>query len=421
MKSILLVFALLVALFLPAAVFAQTAPLWLTEAERTKFETLRIAGSEALFNLDYESARKSFKEMAAAFPNYPAGPQFLADSLWVETLYQTRRLQSSLYGSDDTFYSTSDDKADPKVVDQFRNLTRQARLLAEARLKQFPRDPEALYFLGATEGLKASFEEAVERRHFAALKDGSDAVDRHREVIKLDPNYHDAEITIGLYDYTVGALPLPVKLIAGVAGFRGSKKRGLATLERVAREGHWVHDEAKTLLIVLYTREKRYAEAAALARELGARYPRNYLYRLEAADALVLQAALEREANHNMTTTAAETEAFATFESLLRDKAVRDTAARAFDLIHFKYGEALMTAGLFEKASKEFLASAGVPGAQQGLATMAHLYAARALDLAGKRNDAVTQYRAVLARPNVYDAHDQAQAGLKEAFKKKLT
>jgi hypothetical protein len=420
-KSILLVFALLVALFLPAAIFAQTAPPWLTEAERTKFETLRIAGSEALFNLDYESARKSFKEMAVAFPNYPAGPQFLADSLWVETLYQTRRLQSSLYGSDDTFYSTSDDKADPKIVDQFRNLTRQARLLAEARLKQFPRDPEALYFLGATEGLKASFEEAVERRHFAALKDGSDAVDRHREVIKLDPNYHDAEITIGLYDYTVGALPLPVKLLVGVAGFRGSKKRGLATLERVAREGHWVHDEAKTLLIVLYTREKRYAHAAALARELGARYPRNYLYRLEAADALVLQAALERETNHNMTTTAAETEAFATFESLLRDKAVRDTAARAFDLIHFKYGESLMTAGHFEKASKEFLASAEVPGAQQGLATMAHLYAARALDLAGNRNDAVTQYRAVLARPNVYDAHDQAQAGLKEAFKRKLT
>jgi tetratricopeptide (TPR) repeat protein len=420
-KSILFAFALLVSLFLPAAVFAQTATPWLTEAERTKFETLRIAGSEALFNLDYESARKNFKEMASAFPNYPAGSQFLADSLWVETLYQTRRLQSSLYGSDDTFYSTSDDKADPKVVEQFRNLTRQARLLTEARLKQYPRDTEALYFLGATEGLKASFEEAVERRHFAALKDGSDAVDRHREVIKLDPNYHDAEITIGLYDYTVGALPLPVKLIAGVAGFRGSKKRGLATLERVAKEGRWVHDEAKTLLIVLYTREKRYAEAATLARELAAKYPPNYLYRLEAADALVLQAALERETNHNATTTAAETEAFATFELLLRDKAVRNTAARAFDLIHFKYGEALMTAGEYERAAKEFLACAEVPGAQQGLATMAHLYAARALDLAGKRNDAVTQYKAVLARPNVYDAHDQAQAGLKEAFKRKLT
>src|SRR5207253_363973 len=190
-----------------------------------------------------------------------------------------------------------------------RTWTRQARQLAQARLKQSPRDPEALYFLGATEGLKATFEEAVERRHFAALKDGSDAVDKHREVIKLDPNYHDAEITIGLYDYTVGALPLPAKLIAGVVGFRGSKKRGLATLERVAKEGRWIHDEAKTLLIVLYTREKRFGEAAAYARELAAKYPRNYLYRLEAADALVSQAALDRKANPAAANSATETEA----------------------------------------------------------------------------------------------------------------
>src|SRR5262249_61661575 len=105
------------------------------------------------------------------------------------------------------FSSTSDDKADQKVVAEFRTLTRQARQLPEARLKMFPKDVEALYFMGAIEALKASFEEAVERRHFAALKDGSDAVDKHREVIKLDPSYRDAEITIGLYDYTVGALP----------------------------------------------------------------------------------------------------------------------------------------------------------------------------------------------------------------------
>jgi tetratricopeptide (TPR) repeat protein len=419
MKTLIL---LSILLMLPGLAAAQSAPTpWLTETERAKFETLRIAGSEALFNLDYEGARKSFKEMSVLFPSYPAGPQFLADTLWAEALYQTRRLQASLYGDDDTFYSTSDDKPDPRLVDQFRNLTRQARTLTEARLKQLPKDTEALYFMGAIEGLKASFEEAVERRHFAALKDGSDAVDRHREVIKLDPNYHDAEITIGLYDYTVGALPLPIKLIAGVAGFRGSKKRGLATLERVAREGRWVHDEAKTLLIVLYTREKRFADAAALSRELAAKYPRNYLYRLEAADALVSQAALERQLKQVTEITPAEKEAFAAFETLLNDKTFRDSAGRTFDLIHFKYGEALMTAGQYEKATREFLAAAETPGAQVGLATMAHLYAARALDLAGKRNDALTQYRAVLARPNVYDAHDQATAGLKEAFKRKLT
>src|SRR5262252_1922997 len=125
-------FSTLLLLLLVGFGFGQSSqPNWLTATERAKFDTLRAAGSEALFNLDYEAARKRFKEMAVSFPHYPAGPQFLADTLWAETLYQTRRLQSSLYGDDDTFYSTSNDQVDPKVVDEFRMLTRQARLLTE--------------------------------------------------------------------------------------------------------------------------------------------------------------------------------------------------------------------------------------------------------------------------------------------------
>ena len=95
--------------------------------------------------------------------------------------------------------------------------------------------------------MKASFEEAVERRHFAALRDGNDAVNHHREVLKLDPKYIDAQMTIGLYEYVVGSLPLPVKMLAGVTGFRGSKKRGLAMLEQVAKEGRWSQDDAKSV------------------------------------------------------------------------------------------------------------------------------------------------------------------------------
>lgn len=415
------IYGLLLVLALGFVAQAQPAnSTWLTQTERAKFEQLRISGSEALYNLDYEGARKIFKEMAVAFPNYPAGPQFLADTLLIEALYQTRRLQASLYNSD-SFYSKNEDKADPKLVDQFRTYTRQARQMVEARLKQNPDDTEALYFFGAIEGLKASFEETVERRHLAALKDGNDAVDKHRQVIKLDPNYRDAEMTIGLYDYTIGALPLPTKLAVGFLGHRGSKKRGIATIERVAREGTWVKEDAKTLLIMLYGREKRFAEAVTIARELSNKYPRNYLYKLEIADALVSQAALEPKANQPAATSAAETEAFAMFETLLRDKTLRETAGKALDLIHFKYGEALLTAGQNDRAAREFLAASSAPGAQQGLATMALLNAARAMDLSGKRNDALTQYRAVLSRPNVYDAHEQAQEGLKEAYKRKLT
>ena len=394
----------------------QTSSPWITDAERARFDELRRSGLDALYNIDYDKAERDFKEIVKLIPNHPGGYQLLAARVWIKTLYESRRLQTSLYSSE-SFYLNGDDKVDPKIVTEFRNLTREAKRLAEAKLKQEPRNIEALDFLANTEGLKASFAEAVERRHFAALRAGNDAVGHHREVLKLDPKYIDAQITIGLYEYVVGSLPLPIKILAGATGYRGSKKRGLAMLEQVVKEGRWSQDDAKTVLVLLYRREKRFADVLKLTRELSAKYQRNYLLRLETADALVSLASVKRKEKDEAAAVQAEKEAFETFDELLRDRNVRDTAARALDLIHFKYGEVLMNAGHHERAAKEFLAATRVDRAEPGLITMAHLYAARSYDVAGKRNEAMAQYKQVLARPNVYDAHDEAKRGLRQAYK----
>ena len=413
---VFLVIALLISAMSYAAYGQQNASSWLNEQDQSALEALRRSGIEALYNLDYEKALKDFKEIQQRYPNHPAGHQLLAARVWIKTLYESRRLQGSLYSSE-SFYSSGDDKVDPKIVNEFRALTREAKRLSEAKLKEDPKNIEALDFLAATEGLKASFEEAVERRHYAALKDGNDAVNHHRNVLKLDPKYIDAQLTIGLYEYVVGSLPLPIKILAGVTGFRGSKKRGLALLEQVAREGRWSKDDAKSLLVLLYTREKRYADVLTITRELSAKYPRNYLYKIETADALVALAAQKRKASDPNGAVLAEKEAFATFDDLLRDRNLREASSRALDLIHFKYGEALSTAGLQDRAAREFLATTKVERAEPGLVTMAHLFAGRSFDVAGKREEALAQYRQVLARPNVYDAHDEAKRGLRQAYR----
>ena len=409
------IFSVLV-LLLATAFTASAQQPWLTDAERERFEALRRSGLDALYNIDYDKAERDFKEIVKLLPNHPGGHQLLAARVWIKTLYESRRLQSSLYSSEG-FYSSGDDKVDPKIVTEFRNHTREARRLAEAKLKQEPKNIEALDFLANTEGLKAAFEEAVERRHFAALRNGNDAVDHHREVLKIDPKYIDAQITIGLYEYVVGSLPLPVKILAGATGYRGSKKRGLAMLEQVAKEGRWAQDDAKSVLILLYTREKRYEDVLKLTRELSAKYPRNYLLRLETADALVALAGVKRKQKDMAGAVQSEKEAFATFDELLRDRNVRDAAAGALDLIHFKYGEVLLMAGYHDRAANEFLATTKVDRAEAGLVTMAHLYAARAYDVGGKRDEALAQYKTVLTRPNVYDAHDEAKRGLQKAYR----
>jgi predicted Zn-dependent protease len=188
-------------------------------------------------------------------------------------------------------------------------------------------------------------------------------------------------------------------------------------LEQVAAEGRWAQDDAKSVLVLLYTREKRYADVVKLTRELSAKYPRNYLLRLETADALVLLAGQKRKEKDLAGAVQAEKEAFESFDEMLRDREVREAAGRALDLIHFKYGEALLTAGYNDRAAKEFLATTRVDRAEPGLVTMAHLYAARAYDSAGKREEALAQYKEVLSRPNVYDAHEEAKRGMKQAYK----
>ena len=383
--------------------------------DQSRLIAMRAEGFDALYNLDYETARRRFRDITVAFPNHPAGYELLAAAVWLKTLNESRRLQASLYNNEG-FYKEKDDKVDPKVQAEFRDLTRKTKELCEARLKADPKDTDALYYLGAVEGLKAAWGSMVERSFMSAMSNGKDSVGHHRDLVKIDPTYVDAKVTIGMYDYVVGSLPPLVKLGATMIGFRGSKKRGIATLEQVAREGRWTRDDAKTLLIALLKRERRYRDAYNYASELAAKYPRNYLLKMEAADALVSQAEQERATNPEAAKKT-ESEAFAVFDSLLAPAHGANAPKVPLDLVHYNYGDALLVAGQAERAAKELSAAAAVPGAEASMVTRARLRHAQALDVAGRREEAVKQYEAVLARPNVYDSHEDAKRGLKEPYK----
>ncbi|HKP37931.1 MAG TPA: hypothetical protein VJT71_13825 [Pyrinomonadaceae bacterium] len=416
------IFLLLVLFAMSGASFAQTVATTATTAtpglvNRPQLDDLRVEGYEALYSLDYDRANSVFKEMVRLFPDHPAGPQSLAATIWLQELNRSRQRQASLY-SNESFYS-GDQKADPRLVEQFHHWTRTASQLAEARLRRNPRDLEALYFLGVTDGLRAVFAAAVERKFMAALSYSSRAVDRHREVLKLDPSFRDAELSIGMYDFIVGSLPLPLRIMAGVGGIRGSKKRGVKTLEGVAREGHWARGIALSLLIDLYKREKRWTESLAAARELAEKYPRNYLFQLQAADALIARSAAARKSKGASTRAANADceEALRIFESLLRDRTRGKDGVAANDLIHFRYGEALLVTGQLQRATEEFQAAARQSGGEPSLVTMARLRAAQSMDLSGRRREALAEYNAVLERPKFQRSYEEAKRGLREPYR----
>ncbi|MCG3161500.1 MAG: hypothetical protein JMDDDDMK_02683 [Acidobacteria bacterium] len=370
---------------------------------------LRREGNEALYNMDYATARAKFEEIKRRIPHHPAGDLYIATLIWLQHLSKSRRLQTSLYQNDSSFYAGADkakddnegDAVDPELDRAFRDRMAQAKTKALALVARNKNDADAQYFLGAYYGVMAGYEASTARKFRAALRNGSRSVDAHEKVLKLNPNYYDAYLSVGMYDYIVGNLPFFYKTLAAVAGVRGNKKRGIARLQTIVEKEAATADDARVMLLAIYQNEKRYDDALAMLDQLSAKYPRSYLLKLERAYTLV---SLKRT-----------NDAYAVFEELLKDPA----AAGAADLVHYQYAEALAANKEHKRAAEHFLEVPKVKSADANLATLALLRAAQVLDLAGERNDAVAQYKAVLARPNVYDTREQAEKGLKQPFKVK--
>jgi tetratricopeptide (TPR) repeat protein len=367
---------------------------------------LRREGHEALYNMDSATAVEKFEEIRRRAPYHPAGDLYLATVLWFGHLNKTRRLQSGLYGSGSNFYAGADkakegsegDAVDPEVDRAFRERMAQAKTKALALVARNRNDADALYFLGAYYGVMAGYEASVARKFFSAMRNGSRCVETHEKTLKLKPDYYDAYLSIGVYDYVAGSLPFGYRVMATMVGVRGSKKRGIGRLQTIIDNNAMTADDARILLVAIFRNEKRYDDALALLDQLCSKYPRSYLLKMERASALMTLNRLD--------------EAYAVFDDLLKDP----IAVSAHDLIHFQYAEALARNLEHKRAAAEFTAVCRVDGGDADLATISRLRAAQMYDLAGDRQEALAQYKEVLARPNVYDTKQQAERGLNRPF-----
>lgn len=363
-------------------------------------EQMRSAGFDALFNMDYQTALKHFEDMQKAAPAEPAGPIYTANAIWLQYLASLRRLQTNVYNRNNSFFDEkANDSVDPKVDAEFSKQLARGAGLAENLLKTDKKNKKGLYYLGIAKNIQAGYEATVKRSFFSALKNGSKGVGLHRDLINVDPSFIDASLSVGMYEYVVGSLPFAVKIVVFLGGVHGSKKDGLRMLENVAENGNYGKHEARTLLVMLYNREKRMEDALRMLDELSASFPRNSLFKLERASTLAQISHLKASAQ--------------AFDELLADEAAMKYMA---DLIHYQYAEALMSGRLWKRAREQYTAAYQAESAPAALKTMAHLGAGKCLDAEGQHEAAVVEYQLVLKQRKIFDAQDQANEYLKKPY-----
>jgi tetratricopeptide (TPR) repeat protein len=245
---------------------------------------LRAEGLEAGFNLDYDVALRCFQTAIATEPDHPAGYRLAAAVHWIELMWR-----QGTFTVDDYLGTVNGDlkrpPPAPELAAAFRHYADQAIARAEARLRHHPVDADAHFQVGAAYGLLTSYQQTIEGRVTAGIRTARRAYREQERALALNPARKDAGLQLGIYRYGVSTLPLPLRLLAGIAGLGGGRKRGIALVEAAAAFPSDLQANARFTLIAIYTRERRFDDALAVIVGLQHTYPRNRLLWFEAASA----------------------------------------------------------------------------------------------------------------------------------------
>jgi len=225
-------------------------------------------------NLEYAPARQQLEAWLTTHPADLRALNYLASTLLQEQIFEREMADGRLEDGGLR-------KGDPPVSEEFRRdlfgVLGRAEAAANERLRQNPGDQDALYWMGINYMVRAVYQLGFAKSNTGALKDAKQARNYHMQLQKLNPGYVDAMLLPGMYDYIAGSIPWYMKILTAIIGIHGDKQRGLAAMERVAREGKWSRAEARQFLAIFYYREKRYSEAIALMEQLARDYPRNFV------------------------------------------------------------------------------------------------------------------------------------------------
>lgn len=358
------------------------------------------------YELDYEGAVERLERVRKAHPGDPQGAALLLDAVIFRELYRLDLLDTTFYANDGFLTGKHPTPEDPKVRAMIFSIYDEAVSEANARLDQNPDDVDALFTRGWSKSLKAVYLAMVPRSFGAGMRLAIQAKDDSQRCLELNPNYVDAKLVYGVYEYVVGALPWEFKILIGFMGMTGSKEKGLALLKDDGARGTITAIEARTATALFLRREAKYGEAVKIVHSLRQQYPRDFLFCLEEAN-------LRKDAGEGMAAVTA-------YRELLTQAAQPGYFYEAhLDLAYFGLGESLRGQRHFGEAAEAYEKAAVSPTVGAELKRRSLVAAGMSRDLNGERKLAVRDYQEAIDAGAETTQGDLARQYLHKPYREK--
>jgi tetratricopeptide (TPR) repeat protein len=389
-----------------ALIVALAAPL----AANPRSEALRREAFDAAFNLDYDRAVDLFKQAVAADPNDAASWRGAASVYWLRILFLRGTVLVEDYLGHIKSSADAQMPVPPPALDAaFHQSIDKAVALGERSVDGHYQEAWAHYDLSAALGLNASYAGSVEGRLFGAMKLARRSFSEAEMVMQLDPKRKDAGLVLGTYRYLVSTLPATVRWMAYIVGFSGGKEEGLRLIEGAASYPSDVQTDARFALVLLYNRERRYADAINVVRGLERSYPQNRLLQLEEAST-ALRAGRPADALRVLDDGIAR---------LQHDTRPRMTGEEA--RWYLKRGSAHLQLGMLAEADADLKIASNQKDVRGWVRARIHVARGKLADLRGDRARAQSEYKEALqltATSSDEEAETEATRYLSQPYRK---
>lgn len=365
-------------------------------------DPLNSSAFEHYYNLDYDAAVQDFERILARHASDPFAVNHLLSAIQVRELYGMGAMNTGEYAND-SFIGQAHRAANPKQKERIKQLVEQAESLENAALARDPNNVDMLYARGVTRGQFALYTALIERAWFSSLRNAVGARRDHERVLELNPNYTDAKLVVGAHNYVMGSLSFAVKMAVALAGLSGDKEKGLRYLQEAYHSNGETSVDAGVVLMVFLRREHRYGDALQIAREIGPRFPHNYLLPLEEAN-LLRASGKSAEAEEQ-------------YHRVWQNGRDGRYGSLHYEISALALGDLLRSEKKYQPAASAYELLSEVSGADPELLQKANLGAGEMYDQLQNRGLAVKKYEAVVALNSGNAQAEEARRRIKDAYR----
>jgi tetratricopeptide (TPR) repeat protein len=351
-------------------------------------------GYEHFYVLDYDGAISRFEQVLKLHPQDPMAYGYVQMATVFRELYHQDLLDTTYYAHDSFLTSKRDVRVPAATLQRIEWLTDTGIRLADDRIHANSNDKDAYFARGYLRGIHAAFITLVDHSYVSAARQGYASRGDSEQVLKLDPDYADAKMAIGIQQFAVASLPRWVRMMVGIMGVGGNKERGLDLLREAATHGTITSVESRTVESLFLRHDGRYPEALAVQHGLAAQFPHNYLFRLEEAN-------LTKDEGNGPA-------AIARYKEVLADAAKPGYFIEPkLQLAYFGLADTERGQNQTQAAANDYVHAAEQPNSTDWLRKRAQLNAGEMFDLLHERSRAMGLYELASA-----GGGDQSQADL---------